>query len=172
MTTPTKWKTCRKVDTMQPGSNKDRFPSRKHPRLKNFDYSSPNYYFITICTWNKACIFGKPNELNPWGTVAEAVMWEIEQHFSNVKVDKYVVMPNHVHMILVLEGTNAGISPIVGQYKSSVTRKIRQRAPQQKVWQTSFHDHVIRNQKDYERIWLYIDANPQNWSKDCFFEDV
>jgi len=157
---------------MQQGFDKDRFPSRKNPRLKNFDYSSPNYYFITICTWNKACIFGKPNELSPWGTVAEAVMRGIEQHFSNVRVDKYVIMPNHVHMILVLEGTNAGISQIVGQYKSSVTRKIRQRAPQQGVWQTSFHDHVIRNQKDYERIWLYIESNPQNWSKDCFFEDV
>ena len=157
---------------MQPDCDKDRFPSRKHPRLKNFDYSSPNYYFITICTWNKACIFGKPNEPSPWGTAAEAVLLEIQQHFSNVKVDKYVVMPNHVHMILALEGDNAGISQIIGQYKSSVTRRIRQTAPQQNIWQTSFHDHVIRNQKDYERIWLYIDANPQNWSKDCFFEDI
>ena len=157
---------------MQPDTDMGRFPSRKNPRLTNFDYSSPNYYFITVCTWNKACIFGKPNSLNQWGTAAEAVLLEIERHFSNVRVDKYAVMPNHVHMILALVGPNAGISQIIGQYKAAVTRKIRKTTPQQKVWQTSFHDHVIRNQKDYERIWLYIEANPQNWDKDCFFEDI
>lgn len=157
---------------MATGSDKDRFPSRRNPRLKEFDYSSSYYYFVTICTWNKACIFGKPNALNPWGTTAEAVLKEIEKHFVHVKVDKYVVMPNHVHMILALNGPNIGIPQIIGQYKSSVTREIRKAAPQQKIWQTSFHDHVIRNQKDYERIWLYIDVNPQNWEKDCFFENV
>jgi len=152
--------------------DEERFPFRKHTRLKNFDYSSPNYYFITICTWNKTCIFGKPNGLNQWGRIAEAFLLETERHFFNVRVDQYVVMPNHVHVILALEGENAGISQIIGQYKSSVTRMIRKTAPQQKVWQTSFHDHVIRNQKDYERIWLYIESNPQNWSRDCFFEDI
>ena len=157
---------------MQTGLDKDRFHSRKHPRLKNYDYSSPNYYFITICTFDKACIFGKPSHLNQRGIAAEAVLLEIERHFSNVKLDKYVIMPNHVHMILTLEGTNAGIPQIIGQYKSSVTRRIRETAPEQKVWQASFHDHVIRNQKDYERIWLYIDSNPQNWDKDCFYEHV
>ena len=172
MTPPTTKQICRKSDLMQIGSDKDRFPSRKNPRLKDFDYSSPNYYFITICTFDKACIFGKPNELNRWGITAGSVLEEIEQHFSNVRIDKYVIMPNHVHMILVLADFNAGISQIVGQYKSSVTRKIRETDPGQKVWQTSFHDHVIRNQKDYERIWLYIDANPQNWDKDCFFKTV
>ena len=150
----------------------ERFPSRKHPRLKNFDYSSPNYYFITICTWDKKCIFGKPWILNRWGKTAQTMLLEIEKHFLNVKVDKYVVMPNHVHIILALEGENAGISRIVGQYKSAVTRIIHETDPSQQVWQVSFHDHVIRNQKDYERILLYIDANPQNWNKDCFFEDI
>ena len=153
-------------------SDNDRFPVRKHPRLKNFDYSSPNYYFITICTWNKTCLFGKPNELNQWGTLADAFLTEIERHFDHVRVDKYVVMPNHVYMILVLEEQSIEISQIIGQYKSTVTREIRKNHPQQKIWQTSFHDHVIRNQADYERIWLYIHANPQNWEKDCFFESV
>ena len=172
MTPPTAKQICRKEDTMQAGSDKDRFPSRKHPRLKNYDYSSSNYYFVTICTFNKACIFGKPSELNQQGIAAEVVLKEIERHFSNVRVDKYVIMPNHIHMILALESPNAGVSQIIGQYKSSVTRKIREMNPEQKVWQTSFHDHVIRNQKDYERIWLYIDSNPQNWSRDCFFEVI
>ena len=157
---------------MQPISDDDRFPSRKNPRMRNFDYSSSCYYFITICTWKKTCIFGKPDALNAWGITAETVLTEIEKHFVHVKVDKYVIIPNHVHMILVLGNTNAGVSTIIGQYKSSVTRIIRKTQPHQKIWQTSFHDHVIRNQKDYERIWLYIDANPQNWNKDCFFEAI
>jgi len=157
---------------MQADSDTDRFPSRKHPRLKHFDYSSPNYYFITICTWNKLCIFGNPHRLSPWGIIAESVLLEIEKHFSGVKIEKYVIMPNHIHMILVLEDANPGLPQIIGQYKSSVTRKIHETAPQQIIWQTSFHDHVIRTQKDYERIWLYIASNPQNWNKDCFFVDI
>ena len=157
---------------MQSATDKDRFPSRKHPRQKNFDYSSPNYYFVTICTWDKNCIFGKPNHLNPWGAIAEMMLQEVERHFPGVRIDHYVIMPNHVHVILILQGEGANVSHIIGQYKAAVTRKIRETAPLQKVWQTSFHDHVIRNQKDYERIWLYIQANPQNWNKDCFFANI
>ena len=172
MTPPTMLQNCRKGDTMQIPSDKDRFPSRKHPRLKYFDYASPNCYFITICTWDKTCIFGKPNHLNLWGTIAQRALQELEQHFPGARIDHYVIMPNHVHVILILQGENANVSHIIGQYKAAVTRKIRETAPQQKVWQTSFHDHVIRNQKDYERIWLYIEANSQNWDKDCFFTDI
>ena len=150
----------------------DRFHSRKHPRLKNYDYSSPNYYFITICTWDKSCIFVSSVKLSSWGRIAEELLLELGQHFENAKVDKYVVMPNHVHMILVLNGGSIEMPQMIGQYKSSVTRMIRRSAPEQKVWQTSFHDHIIRNQQDYERIWLYIEANPQNWTKDCFFRDI
>ena len=148
----------------------DRFPYRKHPRLKNFDYSAPNYYFITICTWNKVCLFGSPDNLNSRGKIAETGILQIEAHFQNTVVDKFVVMPNHIHMILALHGENASIPLIVGQYKSFVTRKIREMGPSCKVWQTSFHDHVIRNQQAYEKIWLYIDSNPQNWNKDCFYQ--
>ena len=157
---------------LRPVPDEDRFHSRKHPRLKGFDYSSANYFFLTICTWEKACIFGHPGRLNAWGRIAEELLQEIGRHFDNVKVDKYVVMPNHVHMILVLDGGSIDMPQIIGQYKSSVTRTIRQMAPEQKVWQTSFHDHVIRGQKDYKRIWLYIEANPQNWEKDCFYQDI
>ena len=149
----------------------DRFPSRKSPRLKQYDYSTPNYYFLTICTWNKECLFGKPSALNLYGIIAQQGISEIEKHFSHVKVDKYVVMPNHIHMILVLQGEGAEIPTIIGQYKAFVTRKIRENAPEQKVWQTSFHDHVIRSRSAYEKIWLYIEANPDNWGKDCFYQD-
>ena len=147
----------------------DRFPKRKHPRLKQYDYATPNYYFITICTKNKACIFGSPEKLNRCGKIAEDGILNIEKHFVNIKVDKYVVMPNHVHLILILLPGSAGVPVIVGQYKSFVTKQIRSIVPDQEVWQTSFHDHVVRDQDDYERIWTYIDANPARWMDDCFY---
>ena len=155
---------------MRPIPDDDRFPSRKNPRLKDFDYSLPYYYFITVCTWDKECIFGTAKELSPWGNIARACIDEIERHFPGVRVDKSVVMPNHVHMILALRGENPGVPYIVAAYKAAVSRRVHKTAAERKGWQASFHDHVIRNQADYERIWLYIDANPQNWEKDCFFE--
>ena len=87
----------------------DRFPKRKHPRLKQYDYATPNYYFITICTKNKACIFGSPEKLNRCGKIAEDGILNIEKHFVNIKVDKYVVMPNHIHLILMK--TRIGTKP-------------------------------------------------------------
>ena len=155
---------------MRPIPDDDRFPSRKNPRLKDFDYSLPYYYFITVCTWDKECIFGTAKELSPWGNIARACIDEIERHFPGVRVDKSVVMPNHVHMILTPQGQNPGIPYIVAAYKAAVSRRVHKTDPERKIRQASFHDHVIRNQADYERIWLYIDANPQNWEKDCFFE--
>ena len=150
--------------------HEERFPSRKHPRLKNYDYSTPNYYFVTICTWNKACLFGSPDKLNYRGCVAKAGIGELEAHFPNAKVDKYVIMPNHVHMILILKDNTIPLPAIIGQYKSFVTRTIRKNEPDYTVWQASFHDHIIRNQQAYEKIWLYIESNPQNWSADCFYQ--
>ena len=101
--------------------------------------------------------------------MAEEGILKIEQHFPNVRVDKYAVMPDHIHLILDLHTKGAALPDIIGQYKSFVTKEIRKSEPTVKVWQTSFHDHVIRNQKAYETIWLYIESNPQNWEKDCFF---
>ena len=150
----------------------DRFPCRKHPRLKNYDYSSPNYYFVTICTQGKVCLFGSPDQLNERGVAARNGILQIESHFQNVEVDKFVVMPNHVHMVLILRGEGASLSTVIGQYKSAVVRKIRETEPNCNVWQTSFHDHIIRNQQSYEKIWLYIEANPWSWDKDCFYQAV
>ena len=149
----------------------DRFHVRKHPRLHNYDYSTPNYYFITICTWNKACLFWDNNSLNACGQIAQQGLLNIENHFPNVVLDNYVVMPNHIHAILILQEGSENLSVILGQYKSYVSKGIHQFLPEQQIWQTSFHDHVIRDQKSYEKIWLYIKSNPANWQKDCFFTE-
>ena len=149
----------------------DRFPNRTHPRMGWYDYATPGYYFVTICTNDKRCIFGMHGKLTNAGQIACQTMVEIPAHFPGVAVDKFVVMPNHVHAILILRDGKTKLTTVVGQYKSAVTRRLRETGWSQQVWQTSFHDHVIRDQKGYEKIWLYIDTNPIRWKEDCFFTE-
>ena len=147
------------------------FPKRKSPRIPNYDYSLPNYYFITICTYEKECLFGEPGALNLFGRYAEECILNIPRLHPEIQLDKYVIMPNHVHAILILSDMqeNRNISTVIGQYKMAVTKKIRQINPEIIVWQRSFHDHVIRNQTGYEKIWEYIENNPIKWEEDCFY---
>ena len=149
-------------------------PKRKTARLSGYDYSTPNYYFITICTYQKICIFGKPGQLNSFGKIAENNLLKIPRLNPKIELDKYVIMPNHIHAIFVVrdEKTEKGLenlSVIVGQYKASVTKEIRRLESNKEVWQRSFHDHIIRSQKSYEKIWTYIDNNPLKWEEDCFY---
>ena len=147
------------------------FPKRKSPRIPGFDYSSVNYYFVTICTHDKQCIFGNPGNLNWMGEIEEENLCMISVLYPQIKLDKYVVMPNHIHAILAVtdDGMKVDISTVLGQYKMSVTKKIRIKKPDFMVWQRSYHDHVIRNQAGYEKIWTYIDSNPLKWEEDCFY---
>ena len=149
----------------------DRFPKRTNPRMGWFDYATPGYYFITICTKEKRCYFGQPQMLNDAGHVAQQMLEEIPNHFPGTNVDKFVVMPNHIHAILVLNDGKTKLSDIIGQYKSAVTRHLHKAGWNQPIWQTSFHDHVIRDQMGYEKIWTYIDTNPIRWNDDCFYTE-
>ena len=148
-----------------------RYPFRKSTRIPDFDYSSANYYFITICTQYKRCLFGTIKEQNQYGKIASDMLMNIEQHFSGIHVDKYVIMPNHVHLILVIKNSQipTNLNTVIGLYKSGVSREIHKIKPGLEVWQRSFHDHVIRNQRDYEMIWSYIDTNPLRWEMDRFY---
>lgn len=145
--------------------------NRKSPRIPNYDYAQSNYYFITICTHGHQCIFGNPGKLNKAGMIAETETLNISSHYEAVSIDKYVVMPNHVHMILTIgDGdNNPNLNQIIAQYKSGVSRKIRVLLPNIEIWQRSYHDHVIRNLAGYEKIWMYIENNPLKWEEDCFF---
>ena len=147
----------------------DRFPERKNPRIRGYDYATPNYYFITICTHHKKCLFWTNGKLNCLGQIAYDAVQQIPTHFPQNRVEQFVIMPNHIHMILVVEPGGADTSVVVGSFKSYVTRIVHESDPQLKVWQTSYHDHVIRNQLQYERIWIYIESNPMRWEKDCFY---
>ena len=149
---------------------------RKPTRIPGYDYSTENYYFITICAYEKKCIFGKPEQLNEVGQIAQKCIEKISDIFCSVRVDNYVVMPNHIHCIITLEGTDYGVihpsvSTVIGQYKMTVTKQVREIYPNMKVWQRSFHDHIIRNQKSYERIWNYVEYNAQKWDEDCFYTE-
>ena len=143
------------------------FPKRKLPRLSGYDYSRSNYYFVTICTDEKKDLFGEIGKLNCFGKIAEQKLLEIEQHYENVFVDKYVIMPNHIHAIIILKKLKTErsrpfptLSEVVGLYKSGVTKEIHKIESELKIWQKSFNDVIIRNEKAYNEKCKYIYDNP------------
>ena len=162
-------------------------PKRKPTRLKGYDYSLNGAYFITICTKDKKCILGKivgqglapvVTDLSQYGKIAKGQLLDLENRYKSVKIDKYVIMPNHIHIILVMDNS-AGASPcptisdVVCSFKSLTTRMCNKADNKsQKIFQTSFHDHIIRGKKDYQKIWEYIDTNPIKWELDCFYQEL
>lgn len=158
--------------------NKYRIPSA---RLQSWDYSSNGAYFITICTKSRNHYFGKISngemQLSDIGKLAVQFWLVIPNHFQYVELGNFVVMPNHVHGILIIDSnlhlqteqcSTSTISTMVGSYKSIVTKMSRQ-INADFGWQTRFHDHIIRNSESYERIQSYIENNPTNWKGDTFF---
>ena len=161
------------------------FPRRKHPRMPDYDYSTAGAYFITICTHNRKCLLSHivgrglaPAETvyTQLGEIAKEQLLQLENRFANMKIDAYVIMPNHIHAILRLEET-AGASPrptvteIVCAYKSLTTRAGKQVANIEKLFQTSFYEHVIRGQADYDEIAAYIQNNPKQWELDKLYAE-
>jgi len=166
----------------------DNLPQRKSPRLSDYDYSQEGAYFITICTHDRRALFGQVVDqemaLNAYGKVAGQYLQTIPEHFAFVKVDQYIVMPNHVHVIIVIFDHNEKYSPegfqrpvggsvstIIRSYKSIVTREInRLRQTRGKIWQSRFHDHIIRNEGSLNKIREYVKYNPALWEKDTFYD--
>lgn len=161
---------------------------RKSPRLKNYDYSRPGYYFITVCTHNKEKTLSKVIkdnrgiarvELTKRGKIVDVIINNLPERLS-VKIHKYVIMPNHLHLIMIVENTDLLqehrsskerhiIEETVGYIKMNASKIIHREISQGKVWQRSFHDHIIRSEKDYGKIWNYINTNPSCWEKDKFY---
>ena len=154
---------------------------RKSIRLKNYDYSSPGAYFITICTHNRKELLSEiivgddahivpKNHISKYGLICDKYINNINIKYKNVTVDKYVIMPNHIHLIIILRGTMRASSPtnniagIIRTFKTMVTKEIGY-----SIWQRSYHDHIIRGEKDYQKIWEYIDTNVIKWESDCFY---
>lgn len=158
-------------------------PQRKHPRLAHYDYSTAGAYFITICTHNRRCLLSRiagqdlgaaEVHYTAYGEIAEKQLLLLEQRYPSLKIDQFVIMPNHIHAILILEEA-AGASPrptiadIVCAYKSLTTRACKAVRPVEKLFQTSFYDHVIRGQEDYAEIAEYIVNNPKQWELDKLY---
>jgi len=158
-------------------------PKRKHPRLDCYDYSSAGAYFITICTHNRRCLLSSvvgrglaPAEIQytAYGRIAQEQLLLLEQRYPSLKIPHYLIMPIHVHAILLLEET-AGASPrptvmdIVCAYKSLTTRQCKKLQPIDKLFQTSFYEHVIRGRDDYNEIAEYIVNNPTKWQLDKLY---
>ena len=166
---------------------------RRSIRLKNYDYAQPGGYFITIVTYQREMLFGEIEngemKLNGFGKIADDCWRAIPDHFPNVELGAYVVMPNHVHGVIVINdgpATNSSpdvgarhawplpphgpkpksIGAIVGSYKSAVTRRIGREHNATGIWQRNYHEHVIRNHEEWDRIHRYIEANPLRWAED------
>ena len=164
-------------------------PQRKQNRLLGYNYNRPGYYFITVCIKKYVEMLGRVVrecrgahcapanvQLSDIGHVVENAILQIPKHHGDVRVDKYVIMPNHIHLILVLGWENgrtmcaptrrSSIPGILHGMKEAVTKTIG--FP---IWQKSYHDHIIRGEADYRRIWEYIETNPAKWREDCYYEE-
>ena len=156
-------------------------PKRKRNRLKGYDYSNDGAYFVTICVQNKKCLFGTVGADSISARMVDKTFNEIIDKYPNVYCPKYVIMPNHFHALIHIERADMESAPtvsrIVQEFKRYTTIEYINLVKQgilppfeKRLWQRSFHDHIVRNKNDYEMIWHYIDANPTNWEKDCFYE--
>ena len=155
-------------------------PKRKSPRLLGYDYSENGSYFLTICTHNKELLFGPVGVESVAANVIEQAFVETLRKYPQVHAPVYKVMPNHFHAIITIERADMESAPtvsrIVQEFKRYSTllyiRLVNEgklAAFEGKVWQRSFHDHIIRNDREYKEIWEYIQYNHQKWEMDCFY---
>ena len=156
-------------------------PRRKPNRLSEYDYSSSGAYFVTICVENRRNILcnivgdGFPVPKKP-GLIAERLIEMLPLKYIEVKVDKYVIMPNHIHMLLRIETDGTGdpsptLGKIIGWYKYHATKQINEHfgTSGNRVFQRSYYDHVVRDENDYMMIWEYIVGNPARWTEDKLY---
>ena len=154
----------------------EELPKRKHIRIPDYDYSTPGAYFVTVCTANREPLFWSerrggyyPPENVPLSSVGKTVeqsIRSVSDHYENIFVDKYCIMPDHIHLILRIESDTDGrmisaptVSTVVGSMKRLVSRQVGRA-----IWQKSFYDHGIRNRQDYKEIWEYIENNPLKYA--------
>ena len=168
----------------------EKLPQRKSPRLKGFDYHSEHAYFVTICTKGRKCLLSYvvgtgvltcPSvELTEYGSVAYNTLQEINSFYKHISVDAFVIMPNHIHLLVrILNDVNGqvgtpvptskvlSLSEFVSTFKRFCTKRYGE-----SIWQTRFYDHIIRDEKDYRAHLHYIDENPLRWQLDDLYSDV
>uniref|UniRef100_A0A832DK82 Transposase n=1 Tax=Ignavibacterium album TaxID=591197 RepID=A0A832DK82_9BACT len=153
-------------------------------RIPGYDYSNPNWYYVTINTKNHYCYFGNILDgkmfLNDIGKLTEKFWQEIPVHFKTAEIDYYIIMPNHIHGIIIInelpplvetghapslqeQTKRYSLSNIIGSFKSAVSNKIHKIGYNQFQWQPRFYERIIRNEKELFRIRKYIEQNPLKW---------
>lgn len=165
---------------------------RRSIRLKGFDYSSNGAYFITVCTQDRANLFGKvvvgadlvsaQVQLNNAGQMVEDVLINTICSFNGIDLVNHTIMPNHIHFIAILSRADTRsaptgtISDVVRILKSETTVKYINGVKSglyspfnKRIWQRNYHDRIIRDEREYLRICRYIEENPANWIKDEYF---
>jgi putative transposase len=173
---------------------------RRSIRLKGYDYPATGSYFITICAHERECLFGEIVDgemmLNEFGTVVKDEWLKSSGIRSEIQLNEYVVMPNHIHGIVCMVGehrfarpvkgdqpiapTNPlgpksrSISALVAGFKAVVTKRINEmrQTPGIAMWQRNYYDHIIRNEADYNRIAEYVVSNPRQWAQDSLHPDA
>lgn len=158
-------------------------PARRTMRLRGFDYSSNQLYFVTICTEDRRSILGKVVGdrafLSPYGRIADRLWQCLLDKFEMVQLDDFVIMPNHLHGIIIINAGGEDRAPTLGQiiayYKYQSTKQynlsvgVGSSRPFPKLWQRNYYEHIIRDEGDLNRIRKYIRNNPANWTKDKLF---
>lgn len=179
-------------------------PKRKNIRLEGYDYYQSGFYFITICTKNREQIlsrivpivgdaaYGVPSpmagnihdvpivKLSETGQMVNQYILNINCVYENVSIDKYIIMPNHIHLIVMINRKEASLSAggtpwaapptgtsipiIVNSLKTLTSKKFGET-----LWQRSYYDHIIKNEQEYTKIWEYIDTNPAKWQEDKYY---
>jgi REP element-mobilizing transposase RayT len=170
-------------------------PKRKIHHLKDFDYSQNGAYYITIVTYNRSCLFGSIIDdemmVNDAGEMVSQVLEAMPDVIPDLAISPHQIMPNHIHAILIIEHSvgsgfrarpeeseepNTSLFDIVARFKSLTTNRYIYGVKnlgwpvfEQRLWQRSFYEHVIRNEREHQAISDYILSNPMNWEKDKDF---
>ncbi len=164
-------------------------PKRKPNRLPQFNYGTVGAYFITICSREKKKVFGRvvgggvldaPRVLlSPHGEIVAAQLESMVDFYPGLRIEKYVIMPNHIHFIVLIRQGPSGASrtPPPTEVRANQTvpafvstlKRMTNRAAGTQLWQRGYYDHIIRDQHDYDTIWRYIDDNPAKWHLDQFY---
>jgi putative transposase len=165
---------------------KQKLHRRRLTRLQQYDYSQPGGYFVTVCTKNRLCLFGEIDNdrmrLSSLGEIIRLSWFDLPKHYSNVELDVFVIMPNHIHGIIFLTDVGAGLKPaptvpachchplpeIVRGFKTFSSRKINElrNLSGTALWQRNYYEHVIRRDESLEKIREYIETNPLRWALD------
>ncbi|MCO5216124.1 MAG: transposase [Thermomicrobiales bacterium] len=156
-------------------------------RMKGFDYRTPSYYFVTVCTHNRACLLGSVrNEemvLNHAGQMIADITHTLTERYPQATTDSFVIMPNHVHLLIGLnldihlEEPALSLINVVHWWKTQTTVRYIAGVKlsgwtrfEAHLWQEGYHDHIVRNDRDLETLRIYVAENPARWGKDIYHD--